>query len=166
MLLSRTAIKLAGGLALFAALTLQGGVQRQPLPRFPLFTGVGLPITSDRLPHKGPWLLVYVEPYCRKCASILQELRKEEAGPHLNDQVVVIVGHTQPRDLRPFKRQYPRIADSQWFADPRGQALKALQLKAVPAVFGVDERDQMEWVLVGALANTNNLDSILKTWRR
>jgi hypothetical protein len=152
------------GAALLGTIPVPGGVAKQPLPKFDVVSVDGATVNSSSLVRDDKWLLVYVLPYCRRCDAVLQELKKEQVSPAVADRITVIVGGVKSPELKALCKDYPNLAQGKWFADPKSDLLKVLQLQAAPAVLGV-RKDSMEWRLIGILDNLDNLRSVLKTWR-
>jgi hypothetical protein len=137
-------------------------IERKPLPSFTLSDASGTTTASAALVRQGTWLLIYVQPGCVPCQTVLKSVKLERA-PLLPSHIVVIVGGIRVEDLAAFAHQYPDLAQAGWYADTEHLAEKALALPGAPITVGL-RRDQMEWRLAGTPGKPVDLLSMLKTW--
>src|SRR5687768_534340 len=76
---------------LIAPLWRLAAIERKPLPAFPVVALDGNEIASDTLTSEGKWLLVYVQPRCAPCDTLLRAI---DAGhePGVAGRMIVVVG--------------------------------------------------------------------------
>ena len=139
-------------------------IERTRLPLFPLTAGDGSVVTTDRIVRPGRWLIIYVQPDCRRCETLLRQVVKEQ-HPLVPARLVVVVGAAGADLVREAAAAFPDLAESAWFADPSGAAVVPMQVGSAPVVFGLDG-GMIEWSLTGVLAGSPELTYVLASWIR
>ncbi len=139
----------------------EGADAGAPLPAFQVATLDGVATGSDRLPRQGRWLLVYVQPGCFPCESLV-ELFKPDQPTTLPQKVVVVVGGTVT-DARDLFAKFPDLAQASWYADTLNEAFRSLQLQGAPVMLGL-RHDVIEWDVIGVPADSRTMRSIVNSW--
>ncbi len=140
-----------------------GAVEPGPLPAFQVVSLDGVSTGSDRLPMPGTWLLIYVQPECFPCESLLQLFTPDQPAP-LPQRLVVVVGGTAA-DARGVLAKFPDLAQASWYADTLNEAFRYLQLQGAPVMLGL-RRDVVEWDVIGVPADSRTMRSIVNSWLR
>jgi hypothetical protein len=137
-------------------------IERSPLPALPL-TGIeGGVVTTSQMAMRGAWLIVYVQPDCRPCESILT-VATHERHPGLPDRLAIVVAGVTARELQALAARFPNLPRNAWYADTNRTMFTRLRLTGVPVVLGL--RDQMiEWGLSGVLPDASAVESVLASW--
>jgi hypothetical protein len=150
--------------ALLLSTTFVGAAETKPLPDFEVKTVEGRAVKSSAFTSEERWLLVYIEPGCQPCETILRVFQRETEAGDQSKRVVVVVGGRQPDEVRAMAAGFPWLPPGCWYADPARHASLALKAKGAPVVYGI-RKGNIEWTLAGALSGQKNLKSILLTWR-
>jgi hypothetical protein len=150
---------------LIAILIAQIGLAKKPapLPDFNLTTPDGRAVKSAQLNIPNQWLLIYVQPNSGFSESILNEL-KDPQQASANQKMVVIIGGAKPADAKAMVDQFPHMQSVTWYADPKHEARRAMQIGGVPCVLGMNN-NVVQWQFIGLHPKPGHLHSILKTWR-
>ncbi len=147
--------------ALLLPVARAGAVERGPLPAFQVATLDGVVTASHQLPMPGTWLLIYVQPECFPCESLLQ-LFKPDQPTALPQKLVVVVGGTAA-DARGVLATFPDLAQASWYADTLNEAFTQLNLQGAPVIVGL-RQDVMEWDINGLLVDSRTMRSIVNSW--
>lgn len=153
------------GLWSIAALSLGASAmatEQMPLPEAPLTAVDGRSMTTAQLVRPGKWLLIYIQPNCPPCETLLRLVKKSE-HPSMPSRLAIVVGATRPAALRQGAAQFPDLDGAGWYADPNRGVLAPLELTGAPVVLGLN-RDVIEWRLSGVLSNADEVKSILASW--
>ena len=142
--------------------TLGRATPLEPLPNFDVQALDGNTIHSGDWPLQGKWLVIYVEPRCQPCTSLLTRLTKQDY-PQLPAWTIIIVGGGHTDGVAALQKRFPDLATAQWFADPSRNASSALKLQGAPATFGVQNRN-IQWTMGGILPDAKHLQAALNTW--
>jgi hypothetical protein len=140
-------------------------VQQQRLPDFDVTTVDGQLRHSDKLALHGQWLLLYLQPNCLSCESILQLIKRKEDHPELAGRLVIVESGMAIRDLKLLKSRFPELSEAAWYTDGNRSAQMALGLAGVPVVVGVRDMT-IQWSLNGILRNVKQYRTILERWAR
>jgi hypothetical protein len=154
---------IVGWMVLTLALTGRvGAVERKPLPMFVVSDVDDRAVTSGDLVRDGKWLLVYAQPGCEACATLLRSI-DPQAHPRMPSRIVVIIGGGDAAGARRAAEAFPELAGVAWFADP-GRTMAALMpLGGAPIVFGM-RGNVTEWRLAGLLPSLAAARSALVSW--
>jgi hypothetical protein len=161
-LLGRTRWTSALIVVLLVLATLGRATPLEPLPNFDVQALDGNTIHSGDWPLQGKWLVIYVEPRCQPCTSLLTRLSKQDY-PKLPAWTIIIVGGGHTDGVAALQKRFPDLASAQWFADPSRNASAALKLQGAPATFGVQNRN-IQWTMGGILPDAKHLQTALNTW--
>jgi hypothetical protein len=137
-------------------------IERGPLPALTLSGIDGAPVASSGIVKEGNWLIVYVQPDCRACESILGAATHEK-HPGLPDRLVVVVGGASSKELRALADRFPGLPAGAWHADPDRAMFDRLRLTGVPVVVGL-RGSMIEWGLSGVLPDAAAVESVLASW--
>ncbi|PYQ42505.1 MAG: hypothetical protein DMF77_12695 [Acidobacteria bacterium] len=138
----------------------------KPLPGFQVLTLQGEARSSAQLAPHEQWLLLYVHPDCPSCPRLLETLEGWRLG-EARGRVVLVVG-AEPSIADAYVRKAmpatPAEAERRtWYADPGGEAAKALHAEKVPILLGV-RRGQIEWEISGVLNGPAALERVVRAW--
>lgn len=137
-------------------------IERGPLPALSLADIAGRPVTTSQIAMTGTWLIVYVQPGCRPCESIIT-VATHERHPGLPDRLAVVVAGAGARELQALAARFPNLPESAWYGDADRTMFTRLRLSGVPVVIGL--RGQMiEWGLSGVLPDAAAVESVLASW--
>lgn len=154
---------------------------KAPLPALALTSLDGDAVPAASVVRKGRWLLVYVSPHSGGSGPLLRVLEGTDAADRPSVVVVVAADAATAKAMaRSFEGRLDRdtgtctapTAPGQdcrargwaWYADPTGDARRALGLIGVPVVLGVSG-DEIQWTLSGGVPDRRTLRSILVSWR-
>jgi len=143
-------------IALFVTPLLQGP---QLLPAFDVQSVDGVESPSAALARDGRWVLVYVQPRCRPCDSLLSLLKKEDLPRP--ERVVILVGGSL-EEAKALSSRFPELAAASWYVDKAG-GFESLKLTGVPIVLGLQE-SRIGWRLAGVLPKSSDMRSIVLSW--
>src|SRR5262245_38421090 len=93
---------------MLAATTAALAIERRPLPAFALTDVAGQPVSSTSLPPDGKWLLVYVQPKCAACDTLLTSIDVREQ-PAIPARLIVIVGRTDAAGAAAMAAKFPDL---------------------------------------------------------
>jgi hypothetical protein len=136
-----------------------GGAEPRPLPALSLLTLEGATADRAAVVKAGHWLLVYVRPQSGPSRTLLAALAKARAG---SPAAAIVVGSDEA-GAKALAGDFPDLQPASWYADPRGEALKALALGGVPMVLGMND-DSVQWSLAGVAPDRKTLPSVLSSW--
>ena len=141
-----------------------GSAQRyKPLPAFIVLAPTGAPVASTDIDPQERWLLVYVNPECGPCASLLKSLARW-SSPQLVARTVLVVGGPADKAGAWIEAQLRGdLSGTRYFLDPEGSASGALGVDAAPELVGV-RAGQIGWRLTGVLNDPRALQSVVRTW--
>jgi hypothetical protein len=144
-----------------AAVAPMRAIERTKLPAFELIAASGQAVSSRTLIRDGRWLLVYVQPDCAACDTLLRLVSRAE-HPQLAPRMVVVEYGAAADTVRAIAAQYPELEESRWLVDLSGTSKAPLQLTGTPAIYGMNG-DTIEWSLAGVLTSPD-VKSILVNW--
>lgn len=148
-------------LALIVAATPASAQAKRPLPDFSVQGGNG-PVRSGALVGEGRALLIYLQPGCRPCDTLVQLLGEWQSDALIARTVLLVAGDVAQGE-RVATALPENVANVRVYADPDGSAAAALQLSGAPVLIGVDH-GQADWTVAGVLANVAMLESIVRSW--
>ena len=155
----------------FAILVIMGfalsafAVENRPLPSFQVQNLDGSAANSSDWKMPGNWVIIYVEGRCcGACKHLLSRLTKDQF-PQLASHAIVIVGGAQPTEALEWESEFTNLAEAQWFADPTGAAVGALDLHGAPVTLGLEDKT-IRWGMAGVSPNPGLLPGVLKKWTR
>jgi hypothetical protein len=136
--------------------------EQRPLPVFQVVSLDGAAVMSAQVGVAGQWLMVYVTPTSAVSARLLVAMKGWESAA-MAQRVVVFVG-APVGEAQAFVtgrgHEFPGV---RWFADPQGEAWKALRLTGTPYVLGVRD-GRIMWSLAGVLNDPKSLESVIRSW--
>ena len=149
------------GAALLALALMPGGAlaQSRPLPAFTVVSATGVVVSSSQLHGAGRWLLVYVAPDAVTSERLLRSLEEWVATD--GARVVVIVAGDTPAAQQ--IRSLPAPSAAAVYADPDGNAARALGVSSVPALAGVAS-GALDWLVQGVLNDPRMVEPIVRSW--
>ena len=119
-------------------------------------------MTTSQIVMDGSWLVVYVQPNCRPCESILA-VATHERHPGLPDRLAIVVAGATPRELQALAARFPNLPPGAWYADTDRTMFSRLRLTGVPVVLGL-RGAMIEWGLSGVLPDASAVESVLASW--
>jgi hypothetical protein len=140
-----------------------GAAERRPLPPLALVSLDGQPVQVSDIAHQGNWLLLYVEPSCGSCASILSAMPAEEF-PGMASRVTVIVGGATLEQAAALASA-SELSAAKWVLNPDRSARAALNIKQAPMTIGM-RGTMIDWTLIGVLRRSTEMTSVLVSWLR
>jgi hypothetical protein len=136
--------------------------QIAPLPNFDVQSLDGSTVRSGDWPLQGKWLVIYVEPRCQPCVTLLSRLTKQDF-PQLAAWTIIIAGGLHPDEAKALQKRFPDLAAAQWYADPARNSSASMKSQGAPETFGVQNRN-VQWSISGILPDQKHLQSALNTW--
>ena len=137
-------------------------IERKPLPPLEWTAVDGSQVTSAQMVRQGRWLLLYLEPGCRQCESLLRLVDPDD-HPALPAKIVVVVGGADASGVAASAQKFPNLAGATWVADQSRSTLKALKLPGAPVILGL-EQQMIEWSLAGVLGDSSDVRSVMTSW--
>ena len=138
------------------------GIERKPLPSFPIVALDGRDTSSDTLITEGKWLLVYVQPGCTPCDTLLRAIDPAQQ-PGLPQRMIVVVGGADAAAAAGMAAGYGKLAGSRWYADPKRTMGKSLPIAGAPVVFGLKGK-MLEWSRAGLTPSMASVKSAMTSW--
>jgi hypothetical protein len=80
----------------------------------------------------------------------------------LADAALVIGAETSAAQAYVQKKLPVEVAAFPWYADAKGEAWQALEMKGTPVIIGI-RKGRMEWVISGLLKDSATLTSAIRT---
>jgi hypothetical protein len=137
-------------------------IERTRLPLFELLGADGNGVTTDRLIRAGRWMVIYVQPDCRACENLLRIVMTAE-HPRIPSRLAIILGGSTLDEVRATAARFPELSEAAWFADPSKASVPPLQIRATPAIFGLNG-DMIEWSLGGVSGPSSEVKSVIASW--
>lgn len=140
--------------------------ERADLPEFTArAAGAADAVESAAMVREGKWLLVYVEPACAACDSLLKRLNgnEKDGPPFAMENVVVLVGEASTKQFDAIRERYRGLTAARWYSTGDAEARKALKLSGMPVAMGM-KNNSIEWTLNGNLDDNRVQLSILSSW--
>lgn len=137
-------------------------IERSPLPALSLMNMEGGTFTTSQMVMEGSWLIVYVQPDCRPCESILA-VATHEKHPGLPDRLAIVVAGVTTRELQALAGRFPNLPSGAWYSDTNRTLFTRLRLTGVPVVLGL-RSNMIEWGLSGVLPDASAVESVLASW--
>ncbi len=110
-LLGRTRWTSALIVVLLVLATLGRATPLEPLPNFDVQALDGNTIHSGDWPLQGKWLVIYVEPRCQPCTSLLTRLSKQGLSEASRmDNAIIVGGEKAHRRSRCIAKAVPRFS--------------------------------------------------------
>jgi hypothetical protein len=164
---SRRATTPACVLAFAALVTTFGGRaigarEPKPLPEFTVIDMESRAVSSADLVAADNWVLIYLQPACAPCATLLQMIDPDQQ-PDVTARTVIVVGGLDERAVATAAAAFPRLARARWFADPGKSLAAALPAPAAPVLLGL-RRDRIVWSVAGIVPNATAVKSAVFTW--
>jgi len=145
----------------WTAMADMGAAERRPLPPLSLVSLDGQAVQASDILHQGNWLLLYVEPSCGSCTTILSAMSAEEF-PGMAAHVTVIVGGATIEQAAALASA-SELAGAKWVLNPDRSARTALNIKQAPMTIGMRD-GTIEWTLSGVLRRSTEMTSVLVSW--
>jgi hypothetical protein len=117
--------------------------------------------TAPSLVREGRWLLVYVSPHSGGSGPLLRAL---EGSERAEQPKVVVVVAAEVATAKAMAESFGDRLQAAWYADPAGDARRALGVTGIPVVLGL-EGDSIRWTMSGGVSDRRTLRSILVSWR-
>jgi hypothetical protein len=156
---SKILVMVVGALLVLAAPSV--AQSKQPLPAFTVHGTEGA-VPSTALAGAGRTLLIYLQPDCRPCDSLVQLLGEWQSAALVQRTVVLVAGDAAHAE-RVITALPQGVSNLRVYADPEGAAATALQVTGAPVLIGV-EQGETDWTIAGVLANVSLLESIVRSW--
>src|SRR5438128_2444059 len=117
-----------------AAAAAARAIEQTPMPAFSVARADGTTIGSSDFAPAMQYVFMYVTPNCRPCDRLVDMLKDTEM-PQLPGRVVIVVGGSAASGEAYIRAHVPAEAGQvAWFADPAGEAFKALRLTGAPVL--------------------------------
>lgn len=134
-----------------------------PFPAFQIVSSANQTISTSQLPSSDRWLLIYIQPQCGTCQSVLKLLLNQNQLPTVLPKTIVLVGGAGADKVSSIASTYPDLPVAQWYGDPQRNGVSQLALTGAPVIFGLHQGN-IQWTLAGALPDTDKFKSILTSW--
>jgi hypothetical protein len=133
------------------------------MPAFSVSRADGTAVASTDFAPAMHYVFMYVTPNCRPCDRLL-EMLKDPDVPQLPGRVVIVVGGSAASAATYIHAHVPAgVGEVAWFADPAGDAFKALRLTGTPVLIGV-RGPQIMWSVSGVLNDASTVQSVVRSW--
>jgi hypothetical protein len=157
-------LSFGAALMALACLPVFASAQRRPLPSFTVASAPGVSVLSSQLSSAreglaGRWLLVYVAPDSVTSERLLRSLDEWAAAD--GARVVVVAAGEAPVD--PRIRSLLTTSSAMVYADPDGNAARALGVTSVPALVGVAS-GSLDWMVQGVLNDPRMVEPVVRSW--
>jgi len=152
-------LSLGVALVALASLPAVASAQRRPLPPFTVASTPGVVVPSSQLNGAERWLLVYVAPDSVTSERLLRSLDEWAAAD--GARVVVVAAGEAPVD--PKVRSLLTASSAAVYADPDGNAARALGVTSLPALVGVAS-GALNWMVQGVLNDPRMVEPIVRSW--
>lgn len=136
--------------------------EKRSLPAFQVATLDGAAVASSQIGPAGQSLLIYVTPTSPASARLLAAMKAWQTDA-MAQRVVVVIGAPVAAAQAFVSERATEFANVRWFADPQGEAWKALRLTGTPYLLGVRD-GQIAWALAGVLNDPMALESVVRSW--
>lgn len=158
-----TVWRLVAAVAVFVFQAALSAAQEERLPEFVVQRQDGAPVTSEQMAPESKWLLIYLNPSCRACDTLMRALPKWQT-PALMSRLVLVVGGKPAEAAAYVAKSLPEeMAGLRWYHDADRAAAHALELIGAPMLFGVQD-GEIEWQLGGVLNDPAALESVVRSW--
>jgi len=161
----RVLVVVLGAAALFLGGDARHAAAADPpaMPAFKVTSPAGATIASADLSAFDRWLLVYVTPGSRASESLVESLREWKTDD-LIERTVILVGGEREQAVAMMKTLLiGDLVAVRWYTDKDRGAWKALALKGVPTLIGVQDA-RKHWSISGSLNNGTQLESVVRDW--
>lgn len=152
---------LAGALLAMLVTAAPAMAQAQRLPEFTVRGAEG-PVPASAITGQGRTLVIYVQPDCPPCDTLVQLLGEWQSALLVERTVLLVAGDVAAAE-RVAGSLPDAVANVRVYADPEGTAAKALGLTGAPVLIGVED-GRADWTIAGVLANVGMLESIVRSW--
>lgn len=149
------------GWLLLAAAT-AGAAEPRPVPSAPVQRADGTTVDLASLATSGPWVVISVTAEAPVTVRLLRALEAWTL-PIGAGQVVLLVDGTPLQVGRLAAAWESKVPGLQWVADERGEARRALQVRALPTIIGA-RSGMLEWQIAGVLNDPAMLRSVVGSW--
>jgi len=129
---------------------------------FQIVNSSGQSVSSNKVAPSDKWLLVYVQPQCAPCRTVVKMLNESEL-PGVANKVVLIVGGASSDATQSMALAFPNLPSTQWFADPQRTTYTQLSLQGAPVIIGL-QQNTIRWALAGVNPDTPQFKSTLSSW--
>ena len=137
-------------------------IERKPLPSLTLADAQGQPVSNDALPSSGKWLLLYIEPKCEACETLLRAI-DVKAQPALPSHLLIVVGRADGPATAAMAARYPDLVNARWLSDQGKSVMQTLKLPGAPVVVGL-RKQTIEWSIAGLVPSIGGVKSALVSW--
>jgi hypothetical protein len=144
------------------AATATGPTTARPLPTFTVIDATGAETSSTTLFGGAQSLVLYLSPAEDASASLLRVLESMPPAA-ITPRIVVIVGRSSAASMTALRDRHPALSGARWCADAGDSAWRALELRGMPVVLGVQAGEE-RWRVLGMLPNAESMKSLLQMW--
>lgn len=142
------------------------GAKPGPLPDFDLMTAEGTAFNSRNFTVDRQWLILYLQPGCRSCETLLHLIKNQRNHPNLVRRIVIIEEGMTAAELRRLKLQFPDLAQARWYTSPPKSVQRGLKLSGAPVVLGMGRRT-IQWSINGLLSRDGTqIRNAMESWTR
>jgi len=156
---------LLGGLASLVPLAAQAQAQAVParvLPDVTLYDQGGMVTTTRALQQSGKWLLLVLDPRLPASDKLLKALAARQPAASWNEHLVLVVlGDAAAGG--PVIARHGRLGGVVWLSDRDLGLRDALGLKVTPAIYAMNERNEVAWQLLG-IPQPARIETMLRQW--
>jgi hypothetical protein len=133
------------------------------VPDFQVGGTDGSQTSSTKVVQSGNWLLVYTKRNCPSCDRFLRVLG-QTGGPVFASHIIVFVAGATSAQLTQISAAFPDLVSSRWYADASETGVAALQINAMPVIFGAHD-STLNWSIIGVPSGDSvKLKAILRSW--
>jgi hypothetical protein len=154
---------LAGSLATMAPLAVHAqAAPARVLPDVTLVDQNGVVATTPTLQQSGKWLLLVLDPSLPATEKLLKALAARQPVASWNERLVLVV----PGDAAAAGRmvaRHTKLSGVVWMADRDLRLRDALALKVTPAIYAINERNEVAWQLLG-IPQPARIEAMLRQW--
>jgi hypothetical protein len=123
----------------------------------------GAKLNTSSIAQSGNWIFVYITPNCAPCSKYLHVVG-QTVDPGTASRVVVIVGGATSDKVAQMSAGFSDLSGATWYADPGEGGVSALQINAIPTIFGA-HGNILHWSIIGIPSGDSaRLKTILKSW--
>ena len=135
------------------------------LADFDLTAPDGSIVNTRTFPSDPRWLILYLQPNCKPCDTVLQLIKNQDRNPSVNRRLVIIGGGMSLSDLRRYRTKFPDLASARWYIGSAKETRASLKASGAPVVLGISRRTIM-WLLNGVPSDTRQLRVSMEAWTK
>ncbi len=137
------------------------GAAERVLPALALADKDGSAAALTQLNASPPWVVMVVDAGKPQTAASLARLYKKDGD--WGDKLVVVVNGSAAA-MQTLMSGHRALAGVQWYRDTSGTAMQSLHLAGLPAVLGINAKQQIVWQSIGLPQQTEKAQSLVASW--